>query len=73
MTAEGQPDKIALDMKACMNQRCVTEFLHAEKTVPINIHFWRPTSECEHSEAVGGTFQQWWQWQWVTSTGADFA
>ena len=25
---------------------------------------------CEHSEVVGGVFQQW--WQWVTSTGADF-
>ena len=32
--------------------------------------FWRSNSECEHSEAVGGAFQQW--WGWVTSTGADF-
>ena len=30
---------------------------------------WKPSSGCEHSEAVGGAFQQ--QWQWVTSTGAD--
>ena len=33
---------------------------------------WSPNSGCEHSEAVGGAFQQWWQWQWVTSAGADF-
>ena len=32
--------------------------------------FWRPSSGCEHTEVVGGTFQQW--QQWVTSTGADF-
>ena len=25
-------------------------------------HCWKPNSECEHSEAVGGTFQQWRQW-----------
>jgi len=31
--------------------------------------FWRLTSGYEHSGAKGGTFQQWWQWQWVTSTG----
>ena len=30
--------------------------------------FWRPNSECEHSEVVGGVLQQ----QWVTSIGADF-
>jgi hypothetical protein len=23
---------------------------------------WRPKSGCERSEAVGGAFQQWWQW-----------
>jgi len=26
---------------------------------------WRPNSGCEHSEVMGSTFQQW--WQWVTS------
>ena len=25
-------------------------------------HLWRPNSGCEHSEAVGATFQQWQQW-----------
>ena len=32
----------------------------------------RPNIEREHSEAVGGAFQQLQQQQWVTSTGADF-
>lgn len=31
---------------------------------------WRPTSGYEHSEALGGAFQEW--QQWVTSIGADF-
>ena len=31
--------------------------------------WWRPSSGCEHSEAVGDAFQQWWQCQWGTSTG----
>ena len=35
-------------------------------------HLWRRKSECEHSEVVGGVFQQWQQWHWVTSAGADF-
>ena len=34
-------------------------------------HLWRPTTGCELSEAVGDAFQQWQQWQWVTSTRAD--
>ena len=33
--------------------------------------FWRTISEYEPSEVVGGAFQQWWQWQWVISTGTD--
>ena len=33
--------------------------------------FWRPNSGCEHSEAVGGAFQQWWKRQWVTCAGVD--
>ena len=34
-------------------------------------HLWRLNSGFEHSEAVGGGFQQWWHWQWVTSAGAE--
>ena len=35
-------------------------------------HFWRPNNGCEHIEVVGDELQQWWQQQWVTSTGTDF-
>ena len=38
MTAEEQSDKMATDMKVCMKQRCVIEFLHAEKIAPNDIH-----------------------------------
>ena len=31
----------------------------------------RPNSGCEHSEAVGGVFQQWQQQQQVISTDTD--
>jgi len=38
MTAEGQSDKIASDMEVRMKQRCVIEFLHADKNAPNDIH-----------------------------------
>ena len=38
MTAEGQSDKMASDMQGRMKQRCVNEFLHAEKIAPNDIH-----------------------------------
>jgi len=38
MTAEGQSDKMASDMEGRMKQRCVIEFLHAEKIAPNDIH-----------------------------------
>ncbi len=31
VAAEGQSDKVVTDMEACMKQRCVTEYFHAEK------------------------------------------
>ena len=34
--------------------------------------FWRSNSGYECSEMVGGVFQQWQQWQWVTPMGANF-
>ena len=37
-TAEGQSDRLASDMEVRMKQRCVTEFLHAEKIAPNDIH-----------------------------------
>ena len=38
MAAEGQSDKMVSDMEVHMKQRCVTEFLHAEKMAPTHIH-----------------------------------
>ncbi len=38
MAAEGQSDRIASDIEVWMKQRCDTEFFHAEKMAPINIH-----------------------------------
>jgi len=37
MAAEGQSDKMVSDMEVCMKQRCVIEFLHAEKIAPTDI------------------------------------
>jgi len=38
MTAEGQSGKMVSDMEVRMKQRCVIEFLHAEKIAPNDIH-----------------------------------
>jgi len=39
MTAGGQSDQMASDMEVRMKQRCVIEFLHAEKKIaPNDIH-----------------------------------
>ena len=38
MAAEGQLDKMASGTGEHMKQRCVTEFLHAEKTALTDIH-----------------------------------
>ena len=38
MAAEGQSDKMTSDMEVLMKQRCVIEFLHAEKIAPKDIH-----------------------------------
>jgi hypothetical protein len=62
MTAEEQSDKMVTDMEVCMKQRCVTEFLHAEKIAPtdiyqrlLNVYGDKTVS----SEVVSGAFQQW--------------
>jgi len=38
MTAEGQSDKMTSDMEVHIKQRCVIEFLYAEKIAPNGIH-----------------------------------
>ena len=59
MAAEGQSGKMASDVEVCVEQRGVVAFLQAEKMAPIDSHQWllKPSSGCEHSEAVGGVFQ----------------
>jgi len=39
MAADEQSDTMADDRKGCVKQRCVIEFLHAEKMAPIDIHW----------------------------------
>ena len=36
--SRGQYDKMISDMEVYIKQRCVIEFLHAEKMAPIDIH-----------------------------------
>ena len=38
MTGGGWSDRMASDMEMSLKQRCVTEFLYAEKITPIDIH-----------------------------------
>ena len=38
MAAEGQSDKIVSNMKDYMKEKCVIEFLHAEKIALIDIY-----------------------------------
>ena len=38
MAAEGHSDKTVPYIEVCMEQRSVTEFLHVEKMVPIDLH-----------------------------------
>ena len=38
MAAEGQSDTMVCDMEVHMKKRCITEFLHAEKMAPTDIH-----------------------------------
>ena len=38
MAAEGYSDRTVSAVKVYMKQKCVTEFLHAENMVPIDIH-----------------------------------
>ena len=68
MAVEGHSDKMASDTLACMKQRHVTELFHAESmthwySLMLAECLWTSNSGYEHSEVVGGAFQQWWQWR----------
>ena len=58
MTAEGQSDKMVSDMKVRMKQRCVTEFLHAEKIAPNDIH--RHLMNVYGDQTVDVSIVRWW-------------
>ena len=64
----GSLTKWCLTWKMWSRERCVTEFLHAEKNgtrwhlLIFAERLWGPNSGCAHSKAVGGAFQQWLHW-----------
>ena len=82
MAAEGQSGKMTSDVEVCMNWKCVIEFFHAEKMVPIDIHqcllkvygdqevhisILRQRMLCFSNDAVTAAVKQ-----WNTSAGANF-
>ena len=75
MAAEAQSDKMTSNVEVHMKQRRVTESPPAEKCHPRTFvdTCWTLMETQQWMWAQwGGAFQQWWQWQWVTSTGVDF-
>ena len=63
MAAEGQSDKMASNMKVHMKHGILPRgkndtYWHLSVLAE---HLWRANSGCEHSEVVGGAFQQWQQ------------
>ena len=65
MAAEWQSDRMMPDTEVTMDQRGGMEFAHiGKKKGPTDIQcllnvFWKRSTGCEQSEAVGGAFQQW--------------
>ena len=58
MATEGQCDKTASDMEVWMKKRCVTEFYHAEKTAPTDIH--QPLLDVSGDNPVDVSTVRWW-------------
>jgi len=58
MTAEGQSDKMVSNMEVRMKQRCVIEFLHAEKISPSDIH--RHLLHIYRDQTVDDSTVRWW-------------
>ena len=77
MAAEDWSDKMAPDMKVLMKQRCVIEFLHAEKFAPFNIY--QHLMNFYGDQMVDVSTKRWWWYvsavmtvTAVKSTCADF-
>ena len=58
MAAEGQSDRMVSDMEMRMKQRCVIEFLHVEKMVPTDIH-WYLLNVCGDPTVDISTVRSW--------------
>lgn len=80
MAAEGRSDTVVCDTEVWVRQRSGIEFLCRGGKKKKGAHWhssilaeclWRPNSGCELSETAGGAFQQWQQWLWAISAGAD--
>ena len=68
---------MAYDMEVCMEQRCVIQFLQAEKMAPIDIH--QHLLNIYGDQTMDVSTVRWWVvyfssglQHWVTSTAADF-
>ena len=66
MVAEEWSDKVAFDMEVHMKKTCHWIPLCGKNgthwhSLTLTEQLWRPTSGYEHSEEVGGAFQQWWE------------
>ena len=59
MAAEGQPEKMLSAMDVCMKQRCVTEFLHAEKMTSTDIHHCLLSVSGDQTMDMS-TVREWW-------------
>ena len=82
MAAEGQSDKMVSDMEVRMKQRSVTEFLHVETIVPVDIH--QHLLNVYGDQPVDVSTVRWWVVQFsydaiiapvkqlVNPTGSDF-
>ena len=59
MAAEGQSDRMASDIEVRIKQRCVTEFLQAEKIATIDIIHWCLVRIFGHQTVNVSTVRQW--------------
>lgn len=67
IAAEGRSDKMASNMKVCMKQKCINEFLQGKKIAHTGIHQCLLTTDVDWTVDVSmvrlcGACQQEWQW-----------
>ena len=59
MAAEGQSEKMEPDMEVCLKQKCGTEFLHAGKMSPTDIHHYLLNNYGDQSVDVSTARTEW--------------